>query len=73
VKAEGLLRRAAKAEGLLSSELMRFIAGKKIKITPEIMITGGEGGQSEPVQAVLARLLKSDVHLPGQSRSGQQV
>jgi regulator of protease activity HflC (stomatin/prohibitin superfamily) len=55
-----LTKQAVTAEGLVSIELMKLISEKQIKITPEIMISGGENSQGALVQAVLARLLKSN-------------
>jgi regulator of protease activity HflC (stomatin/prohibitin superfamily) len=55
-----LTKQAVTAEGLVSIELMKLISEKQIKITPEIMISGGENSQGALVQAVLARLLKNN-------------
>ena len=61
-----LTKQAVTAEGLVSIELMKLISEKQIKITPEIMISGGENSQGALVNAVLAKLLKGNLQLPGQ-------
>jgi regulator of protease activity HflC (stomatin/prohibitin superfamily) len=60
-----LTKQAVTAEGLVSIELMKLISEKQIKITPEILITGGDGAGAL-VNAVLAKLMKGNLQLPGQ-------
>ena len=60
-----LTRQAVTPEGLVSIELMKLISANGIKITPEILITGGEG-TGALVNAVLAKLMKGNLQLPGQ-------
>ena len=64
-----LTKQAVTAEGLVSIELMKLISEKQIKITPEIMINGGENSQGALVNAVLAKLLKGNLQLPGQQQA----
>jgi len=60
-----LTKQAVTAEGLVSIELMKLISEKQIKITPDILITGGES-TGALVNAVLAKLMKGNLMLPGQ-------
>ncbi len=63
-----LTRQAVTPEGLVSIELMKLIAGGSIKITPEILINGGGEGAGALVNAVLAKLMKSNLQLPLQQQ-----
>jgi regulator of protease activity HflC (stomatin/prohibitin superfamily) len=59
-----LTKQAVTPEGLVSIELMKLISVSNIKITPDILISGGDNSTGALINAVLAKLVKREIKLP---------